>query len=86
MSWKKILKISTEEAIQDAKRYGDKEDVDPLTPAEKRELNDLVGEAEEIRMYHGDIYLAGLGGLYEEIKTTRSVERAREIIAEMRRK
>ena len=43
MSWEDILKISNEEAIQDANRYGDKEDIDPLTPAEKR-AREIVAE------------------------------------------
>tara|TARA_R110000824_G_scaffold397734_1_gene600917 strand:+ start:1173 stop:1439 length:267 start_codon:yes stop_codon:yes gene_type:complete len=86
VSWEKILKISTEEAIQDAKRYGDKEDIDSLTPAEKTELRNLISDAEDIRMYYGDIWLLGIGDLYEEIKTTVSIERAREIMSEIREK
>jgi hypothetical protein len=96
-----ILKISTEDAIQDAKRYGDEEDINPVPDREVwtniqddyRELYRLQGEAEDIRMYYGDIWLLGIGDLYEEIKSlpegiedlTTSIERARELLDEMHR-
>lgn len=62
----------------------DEGDINPLTPDERRELYRLQDEAEDIRMYYGDVWLLGIGDLYEEIKTTTSVERARELLAEMR--
>jgi hypothetical protein len=41
MTWKKILKLSTEEAISDAKRYADEDDLEGERPSKTRLLKTL---------------------------------------------
>ncbi len=66
MTWKKILKLRTEEAITDAKRYADEDDLEGERPSKTRLLKQLREHQK------------GLQGLERRIKAHPNIIKRRE--------